>query len=307
MTPQEQETAIGELEERTDRLRVLYEQYFLGFEKLEPTIPRKDVDRRFAILRKEQIRNTALRFRLNVVTQKYNTYSMYWIRICRQIENGTYTKHLKRAQKRFGKDGRAAEDSVDVDIAAFEIDEDAVDALMRDDDSAFDDEAPTRQRPLPPDSAPPFARAVVGGGASPAQKPPSDPLAYATISGPGKPGPAPATGKAPPTIVRSAGAPSPGPSPAARPYTPASPWKPEPPAAPAPSSPSVRKQAPSDPRLQRPHTPVASPPQSSPNLAGKPRIIRKVRIEDDDPSAAPPPAPAPSPARPGTASRSTRR
>lgn len=101
MNTQEQEVHITELETRVDRLRVLYEQYFLGFEKLEPTVPRKDVERRFAVLRKEQIRNTALRFRFNVVTQKYNTYTTYWIRICRQIEDGTYRRHLQRAKQRF--------------------------------------------------------------------------------------------------------------------------------------------------------------------------------------------------------------
>lgn len=101
MNTQEQEVLLSELETRVDRLRVLYDQYFLGFEKLEPTVPRKDVDRRFAVLRKEQIRNTALRFRLNVLTQKYNTYSMYWMRVCRQIEEGTYKRHVQRARQRF--------------------------------------------------------------------------------------------------------------------------------------------------------------------------------------------------------------
>jgi len=119
VTPKEQEIAIGEIEERVDRLRVLYDQYFLGFEKLEPTVPRKDVDRRMAILRKEQIRNTALRFRLNVVTQKYNTYGMYWIRISRQIEEGTFKRHIRRAEARFG--GRRERDlSIDVDITEFD-------------------------------------------------------------------------------------------------------------------------------------------------------------------------------------------
>ena len=119
MTPKEQEIAIGEVEERVDRLRILYDQYFLGFEKLEPTVPRKDVERRMAILRKEQIRNTALRFRLNVVTQKYNTYGMYWIRIARQIEEGTFKRHLRRAEARFG--GKRERDlSIDVDITEFD-------------------------------------------------------------------------------------------------------------------------------------------------------------------------------------------
>ncbi|MEO8799763.1 MAG: hypothetical protein ABI551_17850, partial [Polyangiaceae bacterium] len=57
------EELVGEIETRVDRLRSLYEQYFMGIEKMEPLVPKKDVERRFQVLRKEQIRNTALRFR----------------------------------------------------------------------------------------------------------------------------------------------------------------------------------------------------------------------------------------------------
>jgi hypothetical protein len=96
------EKLIGELEVSVDRLRSLYEQYFMGIEKLEPTVPRKDVDRRIHLLRKEQIRNTALRFRFQMIVQRYNTYQTHWQRICREIENGTYKRHLIRARRRFG-------------------------------------------------------------------------------------------------------------------------------------------------------------------------------------------------------------
>lgn len=89
-----------------DRLRSLYEQYFMGIEKLEPTVPRKDVDRRIQILRKEQIRNTAQRFRFQMILQRYNTYQTHWQRICREIENGTYKRHVIRAQQRFGDGAR---------------------------------------------------------------------------------------------------------------------------------------------------------------------------------------------------------
>ena len=99
----ELEIALSELEERVDRLRASYEQYFMGYEKIEPGVQRKDVDRRFTVLRKQQIRNTALRFRFNVITQKFNTYSMYWTRVCRQIEEGTYKRHVAKAARRFGR------------------------------------------------------------------------------------------------------------------------------------------------------------------------------------------------------------
>jgi hypothetical protein len=135
---------------------VLYEQYFLGFEKLEPTVPRKDVDRRFVILRKENIRNTALRFRFNVVWQKYNTYSMHWTRICRQIEEGTFKRHVKKAHERFGdgrKRNREKEDvSFDVDIDMDDFENMDVDTLLAEADRA----AATVQRTVE-DTAPPPA------------------------------------------------------------------------------------------------------------------------------------------------------
>jgi hypothetical protein len=92
------EELVAELETRVDRLRSLYEQYFMGIEKMEPHVPRKDVERRFQAMRREQIRNTALRFRFQMVLQKYNTYQAYWMRIMRQIEDGTYKRDVIRAK-----------------------------------------------------------------------------------------------------------------------------------------------------------------------------------------------------------------
>jgi hypothetical protein len=96
------ETLVEELENRVERLRALYEQYFMGIERVEPLILRKDVDRRLWVLWREQIRNTGLRFRMHTAIQRYNTYQQYWMRICREIENGTYQRDLRRATERFG-------------------------------------------------------------------------------------------------------------------------------------------------------------------------------------------------------------
>jgi hypothetical protein len=95
----EVEVALEELENRLERLRALYEQYFMGIERIEPAIPRKDVDRRIYVLRREKIRNTAKRFKLQTIISRYNTFQQYWQRICREIENGTYKRHLIRAER----------------------------------------------------------------------------------------------------------------------------------------------------------------------------------------------------------------
>ena len=108
MESAEHELLIGELELRIDRLRSLYEQYFMGIERLEPSVPRKDVERRVQILRKEQIRNSGMRFRFQMLLQKYNTYQTYWQRICREMEAGTYKRHVVRARARFAREEETA-------------------------------------------------------------------------------------------------------------------------------------------------------------------------------------------------------
>jgi len=105
---------VEELDSRLERLRVLYDQYFMGIEKIPPNIVQKDVDRRIWILRREKIRNTGIRFRFQQIVQKYNTFSSYWIRICREIENGTYKRDIIRAKKRFGEQKKPAQPAVKI-------------------------------------------------------------------------------------------------------------------------------------------------------------------------------------------------
>ncbi|HTA88300.1 MAG TPA: MXAN_5187 C-terminal domain-containing protein [Polyangiaceae bacterium] len=95
----ELDVALEELESRLERLRALYEQYFMGIERIEPAIPRKDIDRRIYVLRREKIRNTAKRFKLQTIISRYNTFQQYWQRICREIEAGTYKRHVIRAER----------------------------------------------------------------------------------------------------------------------------------------------------------------------------------------------------------------
>jgi len=164
------EKLVGDLEIAVDRLRSLYEQYFMGIEKLEPTVPRKDVDRRIYVLRKEQIRNTALRFRFQMLLQRYNTYQTHWQRICRDIENGTYRRHVIRAQRRFGTKRQSvrppsAPPGPDRSLAAelAELDREFAPAeVLADADVELDEEpASPRRTPLRPPPALP--RPVVRG------------------------------------------------------------------------------------------------------------------------------------------------
>jgi hypothetical protein len=248
VTPKELDIAIGELEERVDRLRALYEQYFMGFEKIEPGVVRKDVDRRFAALRKMQIRNTAQRFRLQTVTQKYNTYAMYWQRICRQIEEGTYKRHVQRAKQRFADEGAARPDAaVNVEIDELDLDDldDAeLDVLFAEAGAAVSAHASPRAAAPP---APGSQRQVPGGDGTSAPERPLRPAALPS-----------GTGARPRIVVRKVTHDEGGPSAAGRAA-----------GAPPPSSARIPGAAPSErlpaaPPAGQPGAPAASAPVRGP-------------------------------------------
>jgi hypothetical protein len=99
MDVQEFSTQVEDLDKKLERLRALYEQYFMGIEKLEPTVLRHEVEKRFRALRKERCPNTAVRFRFQTLIQRYTTLMSHWQRVCRAIEEGTYEPHVLRAQR----------------------------------------------------------------------------------------------------------------------------------------------------------------------------------------------------------------
>jgi hypothetical protein len=261
------EKLVGELEIAVDRLRSLYDQYFMGIEKLEPTVPRKDVDRRIYTLRKEQIRNTALRFRFQMLLQRYNTYQTHWQRICRDIENGTYKRHLIRAQQRFG--GKRASARPPPPAGAIgrsfaeelaELDREFAPAEMLDDqDVELDEEQPTTPtrrspsstrtpRPLVP--PPPSTRAV-----PPRPSRSSPPRSPRPPSSSRHPPSSPRTPTAPRSDSRAGGAP-----PSSRP----------------PISPG-RGGAPPP----RPRSPAVAPREGGAPPSAQPRVHRPAELPDD--------------------------
>jgi len=116
------EAKLAETETRLRRLRLLYDQWFHGLERVEPQNQRLEVDRAIAELRREQIRNTALKFRLNQLVQRYMTYTTYWQRIARQIEEGTYKRDVLRARRRFGPGKAGAADAESSRGDSYELD-----------------------------------------------------------------------------------------------------------------------------------------------------------------------------------------
>jgi hypothetical protein len=94
------------LEKLIDRTKVMYEQYFMGIQKMAPSQLHRDCERRIRELQQQQIRNTALRFRFTTLSQKFGSYNVYWKRIMRQIENGTYIRDIQRLGRQALREGK---------------------------------------------------------------------------------------------------------------------------------------------------------------------------------------------------------
>jgi hypothetical protein len=106
-TNEEIEELIEAVEKLMDRTKVMYEQYFLGIQKMPPNQLHKDVDRRLRDLAQDQIRNTGLRFRFLTLQQKLGSYNSYWKRVMRQIEQGTYMRDVARVSRKAASLGEA--------------------------------------------------------------------------------------------------------------------------------------------------------------------------------------------------------
>jgi len=101
LSPKEIDAALNELEAQINALRIAYDKYFMGADRRPPEMKHKDVVRMMHNLEHRTfIRQTALKFRLRSLSQRFNTYNMYWNRIMRQIEAGTYTRDVQRGKRR---------------------------------------------------------------------------------------------------------------------------------------------------------------------------------------------------------------
>lgn len=175
------EALLTDAETRLDRLRALYDQYFLGMERLEPTQLRKDFERIVVILRKEQPRNTALRFRFQQLLQRNVTLDTYWRKVTRQIEDGTYRRDVLRARRR--REGREHTEEAAPIVHEIDMTMDVDGAL----DSMFGDDANEQSHrqepvaPLPPPSrsAPPPAPRPISPFAAPSLRPSQPPPGFA--------------------------------------------------------------------------------------------------------------------------------
>ncbi|HSK01326.1 MAG TPA: MXAN_5187 C-terminal domain-containing protein [Kofleriaceae bacterium] len=99
------EELLDAVDSTLDRLKTLYEQYFLGIQKQAPAFVHNDVERKLRDLTQMNIRATRLRYRLATLQQKFGSYNAYWRRTLRQIENGTYARNLAKIGREAARTG----------------------------------------------------------------------------------------------------------------------------------------------------------------------------------------------------------
>ena len=95
----------GELEEELMALKVTYEQYFMGNERLPPSQAHENFRKRLNRLKTGLVRNTAVKFRISSLHNKFLTYERLWQRTVQEIESGTYKRDLFKARRRSQKSG----------------------------------------------------------------------------------------------------------------------------------------------------------------------------------------------------------
>jgi outer membrane biosynthesis protein TonB len=93
------EEQLDLLDKLLDRVKVLYEQYFMGIQKQAPSHLHTEAERRLRELTQLNIRNTALRYRFATLQQKFGAYNTYWKRTLREIEGGRYMRNLSKVRR----------------------------------------------------------------------------------------------------------------------------------------------------------------------------------------------------------------
>ena len=91
------ENDVEYITKEIERLRTVYEQYFMGLIKENPIQMREKVASTIRKIHGVPIQNARLKFKYQQCVSRYNTYATYWDRTLRKIEEGTYERDVFRA------------------------------------------------------------------------------------------------------------------------------------------------------------------------------------------------------------------
>ncbi len=89
---------LDELDHSLKRLRVEYDQFFLGILKRPPEVLQGRVLKVIVKYANQALRKTSHKFRFNQLNSKFQIYRQQWGRVMREIDQGTYKGHVFRAR-----------------------------------------------------------------------------------------------------------------------------------------------------------------------------------------------------------------
>ena len=98
---------LNELDHNLKRLRMEYEQFFLGTMMREPQVLRGKVQKAITRLVNEPPRNSRQKFRFNSLNARFQVYRQLWGRTMRQMEAGTHKRDRFKADIRSPSDAPA--------------------------------------------------------------------------------------------------------------------------------------------------------------------------------------------------------
>ena len=148
---------LDALEEELEEIKVKYEMYFIGAERMEPSRRRDDLKRDIARTKGAFTRNAGIRFRIQALHARYLSYERLWLRSAREKEAGTYRRDVLKARRKSVEE-RGRKGAPEAEAAP----------------SATAAPAPPAPAPPPSRPAPPVvARAAVPPPSAPAAHPPA--------------------------------------------------------------------------------------------------------------------------------------
>ena len=98
---------LSELDTSLKRLRMEYEQFFMGSMKRELQILRGKVQKTIIKMVNEPPRNSRQKFRFNTLNSRFQVYRQLWGRTMREMEQGTHKRDKFRASMRSASEGES--------------------------------------------------------------------------------------------------------------------------------------------------------------------------------------------------------
>lgn len=88
---------MEEVEQKLFLLKIDYEKYFSGVERIEPLREREEVRRLMRDMEREPMTSATQRFKFQTLKARFQSMELYWTRNLVQIERGTHPKMKFRA------------------------------------------------------------------------------------------------------------------------------------------------------------------------------------------------------------------